>query len=171
MTSKYNYLYKFNSAILLKTVAAIGVIFLLYSSLTFTKHKDSINFMDNFSCKAKLSVKRKENSFAGIIDINVIKGKGTLRIDGIVHNTRPSSYIVQRTVIFDAEKENSRPTWKSKKIITTHLDDVSNEVLVTLFPAFYTTSATVTNIDLETLSDGTLVITKSHLPYLYCSGL
>ncbi|MFP2507505.1 hypothetical protein [Buttiauxella gaviniae] len=127
--------------------------------------------MDNFLCKAKLAVERKENSFAGIIDISVIKGKGTLRIDGIFRNASSLSYIVQRTVIFDADKENSRPTWKSKKIITTHLDDVNDESLVTLFPAFYTKPTTVTNIDLETLSDGTLVITKSHLPYLYCSGL
>ncbi|MFP2507504.1 hypothetical protein [Buttiauxella gaviniae] len=127
--------------------------------------------MDNFSCKEKLSVERKENSFAGIIDIKVIKGKGTLRIDGIIRNSTSSSYIVQRTVILDAEKENSRPTWKSRKIITTHIDDVTDETLVTLFPSFYIKPTTLTNIDLNTLSDGTLVITKSHLPYLYCSGL
>lgn len=130
----------------------------------------NINFMDDFTCKAKLKIERDTMRFSGVIDINVVRGKGSLRIDGVSDVDNGKYYTIQRTIIFYADKENSNPAWKSKEIITTHLDDIPDDITVHLLPAFYIKPTTVTNIDMETLKDGTLLITKSHLPYLYCSG-
>ncbi|MFP2508252.1 hypothetical protein [Buttiauxella gaviniae] len=155
--------------IILSIIAVMTLCIIAVSTYKYNKESD-INFMDNFTCKAKLKIERDTMRFSGVIDINVVQGKGSLRIDGVSDVDNGKYYTIQRTIIFYADKENSNPTWKSKEVITTHLDDIPDDITVHLLPAFYIKPTTVTNIDMETLKDGTLLITKSHLPYLYCSG-
>lgn len=157
-------------------VKIIAFVFIVISCVAtgfykYSNREKCVNFMDNFTCKAKLKIERDAIKFTGVVDINVVRGKGNLRIDGVSDSDIGKHYTIQRTIIFYAGKENSYPTWKSKEVITTHLDDIPDDVIFHLLPTFYIKPTTVTNINMETLHDGTLLITKSHLPYLYCSGL
>lgn len=137
----------------------------------YISNSENINFMDNFTCKAKVRIERNMIKFSGVVDIKVLSGKGSLRIDGVAEDVDNYHYIIQRTVLFNALRENSNPTWKSREIITTHLDNIPDDITSLLLPMFYLKPTTVTNIELESLKDGTLLIIKSHLPYLYCSGI
>lgn len=137
----------------------------------YISQREHVNFMDDFTCKAKVRIERNAIKFSGVIDIKVLSGKGAVRIDGIAEGVDDYHYIIQRTVLFNALRENSNPTWKSREIITTHLDNIPDDITSLLLPMFYLKPTTVTNIELESLNDGTLLITKSHLPYLYCSGI
>lgn len=130
-----------------------------------------VNPMDNFSCKAKLEVYRESRNFIGVIDINVVQGNGILRGDGVIRNASGTNYIVQRSILFKAENYRSAPAWRSYKIVTTHLDNAPDNIMLYLFPSFYIQPSLVTNINLKSLPDKTMLIIKSHLPYLYCSGL
>lgn len=149
---------------ILAIISMVGVI-------TYMSKQVNINFMDDFTCKAKVRIERNAIKFSGVVDIKVLKGKGSLRIDGVAEDVENDHYTIQRTVLFNAIKENSNPTWKSREIITTHLDNIPDDITSLLLPMFYIKPTTVTNIELESLNDGTLLITKSHLPYLYCSGI
>lgn len=152
-------------------VIVILAVFFITGVFIYISKREHVNFMDNFTCKAKLRIERNAINFSGVIDIKVSDGKGGVRIDGIAENIDGYHYIIQRTVLFNALRENSNPTWKSREIITTHLDNIPDDITSLLLPMFYLKPTTVTNIELKSLSDGTLLITKSHLPYLYCSGI
>lgn len=141
----------------------------IFSAISYLPAEKKINNMTDFTCKSKVQILRGNYILKAVVDIKVIDGDGSLYIDGYIKEHNNEELSIQRTIIFKAEKYKSSPVWHSNKIISTHLDEVSDEIIVKLLPTFYTTTpVTVTNISLITLPDNSSLIMKSHLPYLYC---
>lgn len=145
----------------------LSLLILGYVLLNFSiTHR--VNNMDNFVCKAKVMVQRGDAFFKGVIDIKVIDGDGALHVNGFITTEKMEEFVIQRTVLFTAEKYRSSPMWVSNKIVLTHLDNSTPELITKMLPSFYVEPTTVSNIGLVSLDDGSMLITKSHLPYLFC---
>lgn len=145
------------------------IIILIFSAASYIPAAKKINNMTDFTCKSKVQILRGDYTLKAVVDIKVIDGDGSLYIDGYINGHNKEEFSIQRTIIFKAEKYKSSPVWHSNKIISTHLDNADDEIIVKLLPKFYTTTPiTVTNISLITLPDNSSLIMKSHLPYLYC---
>lgn len=144
-------------------------VILVFSAVTHIPAEKKVNSMTDFTCKSKVQIIRGDHILKAVIDIKVIGGDGSLYIDGFIKGQDNDEHSIQRTIMFKADKYKSSPIWHSNEIISTHLDDAGDEIIVKLLPSFYTTTPiTVTNISLITLPDNSSLIMKSHLPYLYC---
>lgn len=151
-----------------KTVIILVLCGLFLLGLLHYRMWDKKQDLSDITCRAEFMIKNNDAAFKGVLDLKSGAGKGIANLTGIVSSAAGKEYHLQRTVLYSLVIYGISPVWTSNQIIVSDTENVPEDLLLKVLPAFYLQPAKVTDADAIYLNSQAWLVTKSSIPYIYC---